>query len=98
MYLHDYRNIIKAHVAPFVSQRRQNAFFALLPHQLTKYSNAMAMVSMAGHVFVAIWHAATAKPRALPTLPLRQLWFSSKKFLTILENKNLEGNPPKECD
>src|SRR5882762_8587627 len=33
-------------------------FFALLPHQLTKYSNAMAMVSMAGHVFVAIWHAA----------------------------------------
>src|SRR5882762_8595759 len=32
-------------------------FFALLPHQLTKYSNTMAMVSMAGHVFVAIWHA-----------------------------------------
>jgi len=32
-------------------------FFALLPHQLTKYSNTMAMVSMAGHIFVAIWHA-----------------------------------------
>ena len=30
--------------------------------------------------------------------PLRQLRFSRKKNLTILENKNLGGNPPKECD
>jgi hypothetical protein len=30
--------------------------------------------------------------------PLRQPWFSRKKNLTILENKNLGGNPPKECD
>jgi len=30
-------------------------FFALLPPNT---SNAMAMVSMAGHIFVAIWHAA----------------------------------------
>ena len=29
--------------------------------------------------------------------PLRQLWFSRKKNLTILENKNLEGNPPKSA-
>ena len=30
--------------------------------------------------------------------PLQQLRFSRKKILTILENKNLGGNPPKECD
>jgi len=30
-------------------------FFTLLPPNT---SNAMAMVSMAGHIFVAIWHAA----------------------------------------
>src|SRR5882762_2158238 len=44
-------------------------FFALLPHQLTKYSNAMAMVSMAGHVFLAIWHAARQATGLANTAP-----------------------------
>jgi len=70
-------------------------FFALLPHQLTKYSNAMAMVSMAGHVFVAIWHAAR-QATGLPTLTAHQerweeiqvkygesSWPESKPMLTI---------------
>src|SRR5882762_2083332 len=36
-------------------------FFALLPHQLTKYGNTMAMVSM-------LYGMLHSKPRALPTL------------------------------